>query len=78
MGELRCDNTMHGVIHDGILEVKCRNPRCGVKPGVVVLHQFDIKTEMMINTERYRDPVREEVNKSAANSHSSPLRAEGL
>jgi len=76
MGELRCDNTMHGVIHDGVLEVKCRNPRCGVKPGVVVIHQFDIATEMLINTERYRDPVvRKEVNKGAADSHSSSIRA---
>ena len=59
--ELRCDNTMHGVVHDGVLEVKCRNPRCGVKPGVVVLHQFDLQTGALIDTNRFRDPVRKEL-----------------
>ena len=75
MGELRCDNTMHGIIYDGVLEVKCRNPRCGAAPGVVVLHQFDMKTEMLIDTNRYRDPNRKEVDKGAADSHSSSIRA---
>jgi len=48
---------MHAILVDEILEVKCANSRCGARSGVVVLHQFDLKTGELIRTEKYRDPV---------------------
>ena len=55
---MRCPNTLHGVILDGVvLEVKCRHKRCGAVKGVVVLHRFDLLTGDLIETKMYRDPV---------------------
>jgi hypothetical protein len=59
--ELRCDHTMHGILNNGTIEVKCGNSRCGARSGVVVLHRFDLKTGQLIGTDRYKDPVRKEV-----------------
>jgi hypothetical protein len=55
--ELRCGNTMHGILREGrYLEVKCKRRPCGAKPGVVVLHIFDLTTGLLTGTKRYRDP----------------------
>lgn len=57
--ELRCGGTMHGKlsVRDAILEVKCNRRGCGAKPGVVVLHTFDVNTGKMIGTRKFRDPT---------------------
>lgn len=59
--ELRCDNKiLHGILRDDhILEVKCRSERCGARRGVVVLHQFNLKTGDLL-TKRYKTPERNE------------------
>jgi hypothetical protein len=59
MTELRCGHTMHGVLEDGVLEVKCRNSRCGARSGIVVLHKFDIITGNLLSTQRFKDPSKE-------------------
>jgi hypothetical protein len=41
--ELRCGSTRHGILVNGLLEVKCRHPGCSVK-GAVVLHLFNLET----------------------------------
>jgi hypothetical protein len=56
MMELRCEHKLHGIlIRDGILEVMCSSALCGKKPGVVVLHQFDVTNGRLIGTKRYKD-----------------------
>lgn len=63
--ELRCPHTMHGIIDTlrGIIEVKCRSSFCGSRSGIVVLHQFDLDTGVLLQTEKFRDPMRgKEVN----------------
>ena len=59
IAEIRCENTMHGVIYfdDSTIEIKCRNSRCGAKSGVVVIHIFDQLTGEMLATDRYQDPI---------------------
>jgi len=56
--ELRCPNTLHGILADGYLEVKCRNRRCGAGMGRVVIHKFDIETGKCVFTQVYQDPVK--------------------
>lgn len=57
MSELRCDGTMHGRLVDPThLEVKCVRRKCGYKPGVVVLHVFDITTGEF-ETHKFADPI---------------------
>lgn len=54
--ELRCEHKMHGIlISDGILEVMCSSALCGKKPGVVVLHQFDVINGQLLGTKKYKD-----------------------
>lgn len=57
MTELRCPSRLHGILLDNaVIEVKCRNSRCGAQAGVVVLHHFDAHTGQLIDTKRYSDP----------------------
>lgn len=57
--ELRCGNTMHGILREGrYLEVKCKRRPCGAAPGVVVLHLFDLTNGQLTETKCYRDPHR--------------------
>ena len=53
--ELRCEHKLHGVVHDGLLEVKCKSALCGSQPGVVVIHKFDPITGALVDTKRYKD-----------------------
>jgi hypothetical protein len=71
MLDLRCPNVLQAIVlDDAILEIKCRNRRCGARAGVVILHRFSLITGEMIETKAYRDP-RREVNHDTANpSHS--------
>jgi len=58
--ELRCDNSiLFGVVDGNVLEVKCRSSRCGAEPGVVVLHRFDLHTGKLIETRKYKNPMKE-------------------
>lgn len=54
--ELRCGNKMHGRLTDsGLLEVLCGSKFCGKKPGVVVLHRFNVETGELVETLRFKD-----------------------
>lgn len=56
MQELRCDSKKHGeVVDDHIVEVKCDSRFCGAKPGVIVLHRFDLATGKLVDTNRFKD-----------------------
>jgi hypothetical protein len=56
MNELRCEGTMHGkLLDENHLEVKCGRRACGARPGVVVLHTFDLTTSEYV-TRRFADP----------------------
>lgn len=57
--ELRCDHRLHGHIDEGVIEFSCRSRLCGKRPGVVVIHRFDVTTGKLIETRRFRDPVKE-------------------
>lgn len=56
--EIRCDFKLHGIIDpvEDIIEVKCRSAMCGYRPGVTVLHKFDLHTGKMVDTLIFRDP----------------------
>jgi len=58
--ELRCQYRLHGHVDDGVLEIACRSRFCGKVPGVVVVHRYDLATGKLIETKRFRDPVKEE------------------
>lgn len=59
--ELRCPNgILHGILTEGVIEVKCRSSRCGHREGVVVLHTFNARTGELVETKFYRDPIRKE------------------
>jgi len=57
-GELRCENSiLHGILKDGVLEVKCRSARCGAHRGSVVIHRFSTHTGSLLETKVYKDPA---------------------
>lgn len=65
--ELRCDShILHGIMvtqGSGVLEIPCRSRWCGKRPGVVVLHRFNINTGKLLETLRFSEPkVSKEVN----------------
>jgi hypothetical protein len=54
--DLRCPNGIKfGEIDEGLIEVKCRSSRCGAGTGVVVLHRFDPRTGILVETKRFRE-----------------------
>lgn len=53
--EMRCRHKLHGVVHEGIIEVKCSSSFCGAKSGVVVIHRFNSKTGELVETKKYKD-----------------------
>lgn len=57
MRQLRCGSgTLFAeVLEATVVEVRCRNRRCGYEPGVLVLHKFDTTTGTVLGTRRYRD-----------------------
>lgn len=57
--ELRCDHKLHGHIDGDVLEVGCQSRFCGKRPGVVVVHLFSVSTGKLIETRRFKDPVKE-------------------
>lgn len=55
--DLRCPYKRHGIlISSSTLEVKCSSALCGAKPGVVVLHRFDLETGDLTETVRFKEP----------------------
>ena len=60
--ELRCGGTMHGILSDDgtELEVKCKRRSCGKRPGIVVLHTFNVKTGRLKHTRRFKEPPRKD------------------
>lgn len=70
MHDLRCGgNTIHGrMLNDHTLEVKCKRRACGVKPGVIVLHEFDIRTGKLIQTRQFANPRKESVTNGSVQS----------
>lgn len=62
--ELRCPGTMHGKLDDDVIEVKCRRRSCGSKPGVVVLHRFNVHTGELVLTKRFAEPGKVGANAS--------------
>jgi hypothetical protein len=68
--EIRCPARIHGIIRDGVFEVKCRSKHCGAGNGVVVLHSFDLLVEddqLIVpgtyTTRTFRDPTTKFINK---------------
>lgn len=62
--ELRCRSKLQGIIKEKpcgtrVLEVRCKDKWCADRrAGEVVLHEFDLESGKLVNTKRYRDPVR--------------------
>jgi len=74
MMELRCEHTMHGIVEENVLEVKCKNNLCGARSGVIVLHRFDITTGMLLSTNKYKDPMKKEVKASGSRNQLTAVR----
>lgn len=55
--EMRCPNTLHGILRNGLIEVKCHHIRCTKGRAVNVLHYFDPETGAMVDTKVYQDPT---------------------
>lgn len=70
--DLRCEGTLHGVVDDGVLEVKCRRRSCGVRPGVIVLHHFNLHTGELVETLKFQDPRKETADDSASRAAVRP------
>jgi len=64
MTELRCASKLHAVldVDGGYIKIKCSSRFCGAGPGVVIIHRFDAATGQFVETDRYRDPVKGNIN----------------
>lgn len=54
--QLRCGNKLHGLVHDGIIEIKCDSRFCGAGQGWTVLHEFSAVTGELITTNVFKNP----------------------
>lgn len=54
--DLRCDGKLHGKVDDGVIEVTCKSRFCGWRPGIVVLHRFDLASGELTGTQRFKNP----------------------
>lgn len=67
--DIRCPSKKHGeLIEPGLVEVKCDSKFCGAEPGVSVIHRFDTITGKMLDTLKFKDPRKDQVN----GSHNHP------
>lgn len=57
--ELRCSGGLHGILDEGMIEVKCRHWAC-TRGNNVTFHTFDTVTGELVETRRYKDPVKKE------------------
>jgi hypothetical protein len=53
--ELRCPHHKHAEVVEEFIEVRCRKPRCGYAPGMLVIHRFDQQGNL-VETRRFREP----------------------
>lgn len=74
--EMRCEHKLHGIVVDGLVEVKCRSQLCGHRPGVVVIHKFDGMTGELVDTKRYKDTpiINQEGQVNGRRTAGAPLR----
>ena len=57
MTDLRCgSNKLHGILNDGVIEIKCSSRFCGAGRDVAVIHRFSSRTGELIATRRFKDP----------------------
>lgn len=57
MTNFRCPgNKLHAKLVQGRLEVRCDSRWCGKRPGIVVIHRFDIVSGEMVDTVRFKSP----------------------
>lgn len=71
--ELRCPAKKHGELSDSFVEIKCSSRFCGAGQGVIVIHRFDASTAELVETRKFKDPVRKEKS-HAAQHHSASVR----
>ena len=57
-----------------LIEVKCRSTRCGVEPGVVVLHRFTVNG-VLHSTQRFKDPGYRKEMSNDNHARSAALRS---
>lgn len=76
MIELNCDHRLHARLfpEEGFVEVSCRSRFCGKKPGVVVLHRFDIKTGELRETLKFKNTPKEVSNNGNRRRQGTPVR----
>ena len=70
--ELRCENKLHGLLDEAVIEVKCNSRFCGHGDGVVVFHRFDARTGELIETRKFRETRKDQ---HAASHQPSALRS---
>lgn len=69
--DLRCPgNKKHGMIVGGLIEVKCDSRFCGARSGVTVLHRFNSSTGELVETQKFKDPGKEQKNGTLHNPAS--------
>ena len=44
-------------LEGGVIKVKCRHPQCGAERGVVIIHDFDLRSGNPLATHKYKDPA---------------------
>lgn len=57
--DLRCDSgKKFGELfrEEQVIEFRCRDPKCGHRPGVIVIHEFDSLNGKLLGTSRFREP----------------------
>lgn len=65
--ELRCDaKILHGITEGDTVEVTCKSKWCGKRPGVVVLHTFNIRTGELLTTRKFAEPREEGTDDSCS------------
>lgn len=69
--DLRCPHKKHGEVLEGIVEVRCKSRLCGARPGLIILHQFDISTGEMVGTMKLKDPNSRKENNANGSDRSS-------
>lgn len=75
MDELRCQAKLHARLGDHTIEVKCSSRWCGAKHGTVVLHKFDASSGELVETLRFRDPVKEVNKLNGSTGQSTTVRS---
>jgi hypothetical protein len=56
MMELKCaSGRLLGMTEGHFIEIACRSTKCGKRPGVVVIHKFDIRSGDCVSTRRYTE-----------------------